>query len=745
MEGVDPKAFEYALGKIDNGFIFEQFASEFLACVLGYMFVSAGGIHDRGIDGLEHLFYRDKFERHIYQMSIEKSPEAKIENTLKKLQGNNIPFDLFVYVTNQKCSNQDLLVDNLFNKFQKSIRVYDLGWFSNRVNSFPCTVNLYYSFVSNYLHEFVKPGRSFDIGDLVSDPRLFVFLQQQWEVYRKNLTLEQILSDTLILYCLEGTDPDKGIIKTAVEIKSDIVRLIRFDAKHLYSTIDQRLSVLSKKPRQIKFHAKLKGYCLPYETRLKIQERNLTDAAMYEEFITQAEEILQTHLKKQDVKVMDCVSLIEQAIRSLYYQQGLEFSNFILNGESSEAIEKNLHEIINSVVEGSSVIVENRTKVKAALLLAIRDIVYKGGETQRIFLRKLSSTYMMLFLLQCDPKLVTYFLAMASKLEVYVCTSIIIPALSEYYLEPANRRHWNLLKGAYAAGVSLIIDENIIKELVSHFQSIKYKYEMEFKDCEEIYLDELHMLYVDEIMIRAYFHARIEGKVSNFDSFLDSFVNPDLSGAEEALVLWLKEEFGITYRPSATLAIQIKKEEEQVLLEKLAPLKGHQVAKARNDIRIILTIYALREERNETASAGIFGYKTWWLSKDTTTFRVVNEVFRDKYKVSCYMRPDFLYNYIALAPTKEDVDTVYQELFPSLIGANISFHLSQDLLQYINKKIAEHKRRSPARIKSILRELGEKLKYEPSYQTRSYVEHYLDEKLKEVETYMMANRNGGRI
>ena len=211
MDAVDPKAVEFALSKIDDGFLFERFAQEFLSIILGQAFISVGGIKDQGIDGLEHIFTPDRLMRTVYQTSIEKTPEGKIERTIVKLIENEIGFDILIYATNLKVKDQDLLVDNLFSKYQKPIRICDATWFSNRVNNSQATVNLYHSFIARYLLEFEQPGKSFEIGDLVSDPRLFVFLRQQWEEKRRDLSLDGILADTLILYCLEGTDPDKGI------------------------------------------------------------------------------------------------------------------------------------------------------------------------------------------------------------------------------------------------------------------------------------------------------------------------------------------------------------------------------------------------------------------------------------------------------------------------------------------------------------------------------------------------------
>ena len=96
--------------------------------------------------------------------------------------------------------------------------------------------------------------------------------------------------------------------------------------------------------------------------------------------------------------------------------------------------------------------------------MTIRDIVYNGTSEQKDFLGRLANTYMMLFLLQVDPKVTTYFGQMASELRVYVDNSIIIPALSEYYLSKNNRRYWDLLKKASDAGITLIVEEQIIEE-----------------------------------------------------------------------------------------------------------------------------------------------------------------------------------------------------------------------------------------------------------------------------------------
>lgn len=734
MSGVEPRAFEFALQKIDDGFVFEKFVHGYLGSVLGHLFMPVGGIHDHGIDGLEHIFHRDNLTRYVYQASIEKDPPSKLRKTLAVLAKNNIEYDALYFTTNQVFANKDKAIDELFEKWKKPIHIYDLKWLSSHVNDNQNTLNHFQVFVESYLHDFSQPGHTFVVADLVEDPRLFVFLRQQWETYRKDLDLAAILTDTLVLYALEGTDPNKGILKTRDEIYTSIGRYIKFDPSKLTTILDQRLKTLSNKPRRIQYHGTEKAYCLPYETRLEIEDRNLRDAALHDDFKTLGTERLQRYLQGANISASDALSLLEQTFHRLFYQQGLEFADFILRGENNDAFEKRLPDIIRAVVDETKVPIKTREAVKTSLLVALRDLIYNGSPSEKEFLAKLSHTYMMLFLLQFDPKLSTFFSTMAFRLTIYVCTSIIIPALSEYYLDVPNRRHWNLLKEARNAGVNLVVNETILKELVSHFRMIVNKYKDEYRDLEEVFLsDEVQTLYIDEIMIRAYFYSKMRKQVDTFENFLDNFISPDLAHAEDEVLEWLKTEFGIQYRSNSSLGIKPQPAEMNRLFEALKGQKTHP-EKARSDASLILTIFAIRERQNEKADAGVFGYKTWWLSKDTVTQRAVIETFKDKYPLSCYIRPDFLHNYICLAPSSADINSAYHQLFPTLLGVNISHHMPKDILDVVHAQLREHKDKNRARLAAVLRTLADKMKLDPGTRNRGFVQHYLEEELSKISS-----------
>ena len=86
------------------------------------------------------------FEKIIYQLSTEVNFEEKISNSIEKLVINNIKFDNFTYVTNRNIPNEDKLVDSIYEKYKKPIRIYDQKWFAGYSNHSQATINAYFTF-----------------------------------------------------------------------------------------------------------------------------------------------------------------------------------------------------------------------------------------------------------------------------------------------------------------------------------------------------------------------------------------------------------------------------------------------------------------------------------------------------------------------------------------------------------------------------------------------------------------------
>jgi hypothetical protein len=732
----DADAVRFALSKTNDGFLFEQFAQAFLAAVVGYEFVPVGGLHDRGIDGLEYSSRRKDNASFVYQMSIEADPPKKLKKSLSALDKNDVEYGVFTFVTNRNFPDKDLAIDTAHEDHPgKSFRIYDAAWFASNIAANDAARRVYGEFVDRNLHEYNEPGRTIEFVEQVRDPRLYVFLRQQVDRQPSSQSLNKTVADALIIFALRGTDPNTGILRSRDEILSRIEEALGFRPQLLTAAIDRRLERLRmKQGRQINYHSRDDAYCLPFKTREQIRDANLHDEQLRTDFMEQTEATLQRHLSNEGVSVGDGPILVERTISKIFYQQGLEFADFILDKDqaASGVLEKSLSEIVSQVVSETASISSNRGKVERALQHTIRDIIYRGSEEQCEYVQRLSRTYMMLFLLRCDPKVASFFGTMASRLRLYVCTSILIPALSEHFLAAPQRRHAALLKGAHRKGVELIVTDSILDELVAHFRRIIRRYEEEFRHLEDVFTDDVQSLYVDEILIRAYFYAKQHGEVRTFAEFINNFVTYNLEHAREELSDLLSEEFGIRYSSDSPESIGVDPDEHQKLYEAVKKCKSDD-EKAKNDADVILMVVTDRQRRNELGTSGPFGYATWWFSKDQRTQKALRTALGDKYPARCYMRPEFLNVYISLAPSAAEVSSAYERVFPSLVGVNISAQLPHDVIESVQQKLLEHRELRPARLRAVLRTLADELKVGRFTKADDALKHFLDEQLEAVD------------
>ena len=175
-------------------------------------------------------------------------------------------------------------------------------------------------------------------------------------------------------------------------------------------------------------------------------------------------------------------------------------------------------------------------------------------------------------------------------------------------------------------------------------------------------------------------------------------------------------------------------EQKTKLAEALSPKKNFDLKKAENDAEMMLAIYFLRKKQNESSSSGIFGYKTWWLSKDTSTFKALKKCFgADMFPISCYIRPDFIYNYIAMKPSHDEIDDAYKEIFPTMLGVNLSYHMPHEVSKIVQEKIREYHDKPPVRVKQIIKTLSDRLKSDSKMRNRVDVELFLDKELKKLQ------------
>ena len=162
--------------------------------------------------------------------------------------------------------------------------------------------------------------------------------------------------------------------------------------------------------------------------------------------------------------------------------------------------------------------------------------------------------------------------------------------------------------------------------------------------------------------MRAYFYARRGDRVDDFRSFYESFVSWNTAHCASELVEWLRQAFGVRFEHVKGQGFVIDPYEADELFERLKPYKKSE-QQAKNDVEQLLTIYAIREKNNELGNNGVFGYSTWWLTSDTISQRALSNMSNTATRRNPYIRADFLYNYIALAPSRRRVGESSRKCF----------------------------------------------------------------------------------
>lgn len=339
MEPIDPTLFSSTLDIFTNGTEFEEFAQVFLSQVIGYEFIPHGGIKDKGIDGLETIIMRRGREKDIYQVSIQKDYIRKIDDTIDKLKSIN--YDRLIYVTNQEIKDKEAIQEKYYDNKNINLTIYDKKWFVVHINDSNGTINAFHIYIKSHLDGFKLPGSSFDLMNIENDPRLFVFLRQQIDNENEITDILHELIHSLILYSLENTDPDKNIVCSKDEILAFIHDKYKQNPNYYTSIVDDLLQSMIQKPREIQFHSKLHGYCLPYETRERIKLRNADDISLYNAFADSLHKRIQERIPEPFKQIIS-ESIINKVFHKIFYIQGLEFADFILNAANQEAFEKEL-------------------------------------------------------------------------------------------------------------------------------------------------------------------------------------------------------------------------------------------------------------------------------------------------------------------------------------------------------------------------------------------------------------------
>jgi hypothetical protein len=447
MSTVNHQLVEIALDRAD-GASFEKFAHAFFAELSGMDFVPLGGHHDGGAEAFtEPGLFESKKVGHFWQASVQKTFRAKIRATVRRLIDYGRTPTQLTYCTSIVVPNIDGEEDLLSEELGLRVKIRDQKYIVSHINQSVQTVQAFNSYLAPHLAFLKEIGGTTIISHFPDLPAraLCVFLGQEVDRRRGNTQLLEGVTDGLILWALEGTDPEKRLLLSRSQILDRIIEALPAAKQFIRGVLDSRLDALASKRntegREVRWYRKEDMFCLPFETRQIVERENIEDellkASVSEVFSQRAGAILRDD--NEATLVPKVVALCHRSLEITFEKQGLELAAFVLGEDTDDQIQHSIADYVDQAMDEFSIIGDERDLVKEAALAVLRQTFYVSEPAEREYLSKLSRTYTLLFVLKNEPRIVEFFRQMSGNFVLYVGSDLLIRAISEYYLTDEDR------------------------------------------------------------------------------------------------------------------------------------------------------------------------------------------------------------------------------------------------------------------------------------------------------------------
>lgn len=699
---------------------FEKFSQVFASCIGHGKYVALGGMHDGGADSyFESVDARDSFA----QISKQEATVSKIKSTIDTLRKNDRTVKKLTYFTSRIVPKSDKIRSKIFDEKNVLVEIRDRVYLAQNTNDYNSVVQAAKDYLLPSL-EYLKDLHNNELvprNILQNHRELAVYLTQELERRKDNSTLPESVCDSLILWALEGTDPDNDMLMSKSEILSKIHHALPTAKSMITSRIDHRLKILSSKNngthREINSHNGGKGYCLPFNTREQIINENVQDHQM----IMEASTSFMTRVVSEDNNISseqkdEIVKLCHLALHKMFEKQGLELACFTSDINHDAFTPSTVSDCINDVLN------ENDSNAIANEIIAIkvlRGVFYHSQSVERDYLTRLSRTYTILFALQADPKIAEYFDKMSKQLVLYIGSDIIIRCLSEYYLNDEDKSITNLLAILKASGAKLILTEKTLEEVWFHMKLDLNKFERDYQESEK-YFDIETAKSFPRILMRSYMYNKLKPmkesrkNLKSFSNYLNSFVDIDdlrTGTPSDSLQSFLMLKYNMVYEDAQEMENGIPTHEIDELSKKILHQKSNHYSNvlAINDALQILRVYKRRKDKNDNSPANPFGYNIWWLTEETAVIKAAKKEINDN-NSRFLMRPEFLLTYLSYVPELKNIRSNFSSFFPSKLGVRLSYRAKKDIFDQTVKEALRIQNTDEARAQYTIRKLANSLK-----------------------------------
>lgn len=692
---------EIALAKA-SGQEFEDFVNAFLPSLLGHAYKPLGGVKDGGADGFTEPVHENTSSVHRFlQASIEQDDESKVRKTVARLKEFGRDPRQLQYVTNREIRYLDQVEEDLTSDLDVTIRIRDLKYIKSHVNDTDGT-NAAFNHHLRHLTDYLKSvGASGVIqrSRHVANPEIYVFLAQQM---RRSVGNDSILTgivDSLILWALEGTDPDQGIMRDEPAIIERIDSALPAVSTIVLPKLRGRLTALATGPRanrKVRWHRAENNFCLPWETRRFIEEENRSDEAVRVEYIASIEDRLTkvaAGLTERRAEI--ATELAVATVQAVFESKGLLLASYLDARDPGTTDLTIAGAVGNALDDRDDIRADERPALAEAVLAVTRGVLNYSTDIERRFLVMMSRTYSLLFTLNREPRLLEYFQDMTGDYYLYVGADQIIRAMSETYLPQTDQVVTNTLRIAAEVGATLVLTQSTVEEVVYNLRSSDVEYAASFAQMQTLVPYDMARN-CPKILVRAYLYARLFASdagvaaPSSWEAFVGKFCLHSVLRGNEAFEFVrrsLQSRYNLQYVTTDDLDELADADAVASIGNKLKEIKNPELAQ--NDARQAVAVYGRRKAAGETAEAHEFGYKTWWLTGESRILRATRDLVDQNRGARYIMRPEFLLYYLSLAPAASQARTTFDAVFPSQLGVKLSRRMPEDTYRELIGKMNE--------------------------------------------------------
>ena len=383
---VNLKLAEVAL-KYVEGTAFERFFHAFYPALAGIEFVPLGGTHDGGADAFQdNAVYEAGSQRPgtFYQASIEVDHRSKIRRTVKRLRQFGRDPKSLTYVTSSRVGTIDQDEEKLSAELEVFVKIRDCNWIVGNINMSPATVSAFQSYLQPAVAFLSQIGGTTVIPASKNVPAraMCVFLGQEVDRRRGKTNVLEAVADSLILWALEGTNPDKGVFLKRVEILNKINEALPAAKHFMPGVVDHRIKVMASKNnptgREIRWYRKEDKLCLPLETRQLVEKENTKDEYLKLSVMAQFTQRATRYLDGEDtgLEPTQIAELAHRSIELTFEKEGLELASF-LTGESDDQSYESISDQVDAAIEQKGLAGKETIVAKEVALSVLREALLR--------------------------------------------------------------------------------------------------------------------------------------------------------------------------------------------------------------------------------------------------------------------------------------------------------------------------------------------------------------------------------